>query len=43
MMLQIAALIATGPTTLQQPEAINISYPDFFQDIKKIIVGERHE
>lgn len=43
MMLQIAALIATGTTMLQQPEAINISYPDFFQDIKKIIVGEHHE
>lgn len=43
MMLQIAALIATGTTMLQQPEAINISYPDFFQDIKKILVGEHHE
>lgn len=42
MMLQIAALIATGKTQLDQPEAINISYPEFFDDVKNI-VGEKNE
>ncbi|MCU7358295.1 MULTISPECIES: 3-phosphoshikimate 1-carboxyvinyltransferase [Enterococcus] len=42
MMLQIAALIAEGVTTLQFPEAINISYPNFFNDVKKIIAGENN-
>ncbi|BCA85728.1 3-phosphoshikimate 1-carboxyvinyltransferase [Enterococcus saigonensis] len=43
MMLQIAALIATGKTKLDRPEAIDISYPEFFDDVKKIVVGESNE
>ena len=37
MMLQIAALIAEGPVDLARPEAVAISYPNFFADIEKLI------
>ncbi|GMA08282.1 3-phosphoshikimate 1-carboxyvinyltransferase [Tetragenococcus halophilus subsp. flandriensis] len=34
MMLQIAALISRGDVELENPEAIAVSYPHFFQDIQ---------
>ncbi len=34
MMLQIAALISKGDVELENPEAIAVSYPHFFQDIQ---------
>ncbi|AYW45031.1 3-phosphoshikimate 1-carboxyvinyltransferase [Tetragenococcus koreensis] len=37
MMLQIAALVSKGNVELDNPEAIAISYPDFFQDIKHLV------
>jgi 3-phosphoshikimate 1-carboxyvinyltransferase len=40
MMTQIAALIADGTVELDQPEAVAISYPEFFNDIKALCVEE---
>lgn len=37
MMLQIAALISRESVDLENPEAIAISYPNFFKDIKQIV------
>lgn len=37
MMLQVAALIATGETELDRPEAVSVSYPDFFKDVESLI------
>lgn len=37
MMLQIAALISKEYVELENPEAIAISYPNFFQDIKQLV------
>ncbi|EYT94621.1 5-Enolpyruvylshikimate-3-phosphate synthase [Enterococcus mundtii 1A] len=37
MMLQIAALLTAEPVELNHPEAINISYPDFFTDLAGLI------
>lgn len=38
MMLQIAALLVTdGEVNLQRPEAVSVSYPDFFKDIARLI------
>ncbi len=37
MMLQIAALLTDEPVELNHPEAINISYPDFFTDLAGLI------
>ncbi|MFV0557168.1 MAG: 3-phosphoshikimate 1-carboxyvinyltransferase [Enterococcus sp.] len=39
MMLQVAALIAEGETHLERPEAVSISYPHFFDDLKNLLVG----
>jgi len=40
MMLQIAALISKGDVELENPEAIAVSYPDFFQDIQYLAKGK---
>ncbi|OQO70471.1 3-phosphoshikimate 1-carboxyvinyltransferase [Enterococcus villorum] len=40
MMLQIAALLTDEPVELINPEAVNISYPDFFSDLAKLIKEE---
>lgn len=40
MMLQIAALLTAEPVELSNPEAVNISYPDFFTDLAKLIKEE---
>lgn len=37
MMLQIAALLTDEPVELTNPEAVNISYPDFFTDLAGLI------
>lgn len=37
MMLTIAALKVNESVTLEQPEAINISYPQFFSDVNKLL------
>lgn len=37
MMLQIAALLTDETVELTQPEAINISYPNFFTDLAQLI------
>ncbi|QFT89391.1 3-phosphoshikimate 1-carboxyvinyltransferase 1 [Bacillus sp. THAF10] len=39
MMGAIASLIAKGETTLNNPEAINVSYPDFFAHIEELRKG----
>ncbi|MGG5316258.1 3-phosphoshikimate 1-carboxyvinyltransferase [Enterococcus sp. AZ072] len=39
MMLQIAALLTNEAVELTNPEAINISYPDFFKDLDQLIKG----
>ncbi|MCD1295966.1 3-phosphoshikimate 1-carboxyvinyltransferase [Methanocella sp. CWC-04] len=36
MSLAIAGLVATGTTTITDADAINISYPGFFDDLKKL-------
>ena len=36
MMLQIAALIADGTIEMENPEAIAISYPNFFADVARL-------
>ncbi|HCM88113.1 3-phosphoshikimate 1-carboxyvinyltransferase [Enterococcus sp.] len=37
MMLQVAALLTEEAVELSHPEAINISYPDFFTDLSSLI------
>lgn len=37
MMLAVAALIADGEVTLTKPEAISVSYPGFFEDLKELM------
>lgn len=37
MMLQIAALLTPEPVELLNPEAVNISYPEFFTDLAKLV------
>lgn len=37
MMLQIAALLTAEPVELLNPEAVNISYPEFFTDLTKLV------
>ncbi|EMF0080711.1 3-phosphoshikimate 1-carboxyvinyltransferase [Enterococcus hirae] len=37
MMLQIAALLTAEPVDLLNPEAVNISYPEFFTDLAKLV------
>lgn len=37
MMLQVAALLTDEEVELTNPEAINISYPDFFKDLDQLI------
>lgn len=37
MMLTIAALITTGDVSLANAEAVNISYPNFFNDLSEVI------
>lgn len=39
MMLAVAALIAEGPTKLTRPEAVSVSYPDFFSDLETLVKG----
>lgn len=41
MMLQIAALISEDSVELEKPEAIAISYPNFFQDVKQLVKRRR--
>ncbi|MEM2933668.1 MAG: 3-phosphoshikimate 1-carboxyvinyltransferase [Methanocellales archaeon] len=36
MALAIAALAAEGPTTIDTAECIDVSYPSFFEDLKKL-------
>lgn len=36
MMAGIAALAASGPISIEDPSCINISYPTFFEDLKKL-------
>jgi 3-phosphoshikimate 1-carboxyvinyltransferase len=36
MALSIAGLVASGTTTINDPDAVNISYPGFFNDLKKL-------
>ncbi|MBM7569833.1 3-phosphoshikimate 1-carboxyvinyltransferase [Aquibacillus albus] len=38
MMIAVASLISSQPITLKNPGCIAISYPEFFSDLKKIIV-----
>ncbi|WP_347860480.1 3-phosphoshikimate 1-carboxyvinyltransferase [Salimicrobium sp. PL1-032A] len=38
MMEAIASLITEGDVSIQQPEAINISYPSFFSDLDQLLV-----
>ncbi|MBA1393239.1 3-phosphoshikimate 1-carboxyvinyltransferase, partial [Lactobacillus sp. XV13L] len=40
MMLAIAALKANQPLTLKNSGAVNISYPNFFQDLHSLIIEE---
>jgi 3-phosphoshikimate 1-carboxyvinyltransferase len=37
MMLAIAGLIARGEMSLQDPSAINVSYPQFFEHLSQLI------
>lgn len=37
MMLQIAALLTAEPVELLNPEAVNISYPEFFTNLAKLV------
>lgn len=37
MMAAIAALIASGPITIEDPACIDISYPTFFDDLEKLV------
>lgn len=41
MMLAVASLIAQGETELLRPEAINVSYPNFFADLASLAAGEK--
>lgn len=41
MMLTVASLIAQGETELLRPEAINVSYPNFFADLASLAAGEK--
>ncbi|MBC6299688.1 3-phosphoshikimate 1-carboxyvinyltransferase [Listeria booriae] len=36
MMLQVAALLADSDVTLEKAEAINVSYPSFFEDVDSL-------
>ncbi|WP_203246469.1 3-phosphoshikimate 1-carboxyvinyltransferase [Sporosarcina beigongshangi] len=36
MMAGIAALVASGPVSIEDPACINISYPTFFNDLEKL-------
>jgi 3-phosphoshikimate 1-carboxyvinyltransferase len=36
MACAVAALKAGGPVTIEEAEAINKSYPDFYEDLKKL-------
>jgi len=40
MAFTIAGLIAKGETTICDSECVNISYPDFYQDLEKVIDAE---
>ncbi len=37
MAFTIAGLIADGPVELDNPECVKISYPNFFEDLKKVL------
>lgn len=37
MMLAIAALLSKDPVDLENPECISVSYPNFFDDLQKLI------
>jgi 3-phosphoshikimate 1-carboxyvinyltransferase len=41
MSLSIAALMATGQTTIDRAEAASISYPTFFDSLRSIVLGDR--
>jgi len=32
--LAVAALVASGPTTIEDADCVAISYPDFFTDLQ---------
>jgi 3-phosphoshikimate 1-carboxyvinyltransferase len=36
MAFSIAALVATGETTIRDAECVGISYPDFYQTLRKL-------
>jgi len=40
MMLGVAALVAEGETEIDNAEAVNISYPRFWQDLKRLSSGQ---
>jgi 3-phosphoshikimate 1-carboxyvinyltransferase len=37
MAFAIAALAATGPSTIEGADAVGISYPDFFDTLDRLI------
>jgi len=39
MMLGVAALVAEGETGIDNSEVVNISYPKFWQDLKRLSIG----
>jgi 5-enolpyruvylshikimate-3-phosphate synthase len=39
MMLGVAALVAEGETGVDNAEVVNISYPKFWQDLKRLSIG----
>jgi 3-phosphoshikimate 1-carboxyvinyltransferase len=36
MAFSIAGLVATGETTIRDAECVGISYPDFYQTLRKL-------
>ena len=39
MMAAIASLISTEPITIEDPACIDISYPNFFEDLETSLVN----
>jgi 3-phosphoshikimate 1-carboxyvinyltransferase len=39
MMLGVAALVAEGETGIDNSDVVNISYPKFWQDLKRLSIG----
>jgi 3-phosphoshikimate 1-carboxyvinyltransferase len=36
MALAVAALAASGPTTIEDADSVAVSYPDFFRDLQEL-------